>query len=213
MLASGIKEGITTITNARPSTTTKTKYRYSHEFILGSLFVFGLLYAQNLAVSASIEFETYTNEDYDLSLDYPPDWNVVEENLPPYTAVSLQTDDSQKGTAEISVSVVSFPKSNRSFYEIERESGTNTGAIGDTTTRLIDKTNTTLAGFPAIQNTFYQYGFGASIKVMEIIAASNNTNNDWYNINYKSEPSNFDNHLPEFYQIVESFKVGLNDNT
>ncbi|MGH9977074.1 MAG: hypothetical protein ACRD8Z_14740 [Nitrososphaeraceae archaeon] len=63
--------------------------------------------------------------------------------------------------------------------------------------RSIESINTTLAGFPAIQELYYDSTTYVNLKVLETITLTNGTGNvDMISIKYMSDPQYFDRNCP-----------------
>jgi hypothetical protein len=74
--------------------------------------------------------------------------------------------------------------------------------------RLIELSNTTIAGYPAMQSTYYQSTYISNLKAMETTALTNNSA-EQYTIRYITDPGYFNSHLPLVYEMIKSFKIGI----
>lgn len=153
---------------------------------------------------ASTEFKTYTNEDYNFTIDYPSDWTIRESGLGPYEAVMFVSESDEPAVVKVALGFVSAATENMSIYEFDEEI-VNIGKTSET--KLITKSNTTLAGLPAIQYVYYQYGLGSSFKVLETSAISDE--NELIAILYTTDPEYYDTHIPIVEHMTRSFKIGL----
>lgn len=152
-----------------------------------------------LANASTTSYETYTNQDYDFSIDYPSDWKEQETNLQQFGAVKFLAPDDTPGGIDISIMKVD---PDMSLYEI--------ATLNDESkTRQINMTNTTLTGFPAVEKIYYQYELAGVAKIKEALILNEN-NLDLISIRYVIEPGNFE-YLPAFDYMLKSFKVGLNE--
>jgi hypothetical protein len=75
--------------------------------------------------------------------------------------------------------------------------------------RHISNTNTTIGGMQAVERIYYQYEFGTTAKAKEALILNNDTL-DLIMIRYLTEPENFEENLPAFDHMLQSFKVGVN---
>jgi len=161
-----------------------------------------LLFVSSPALASSdeedtAEFETYTNSDYGFSIEYPSNWDAKESGLLEYEVVHFVSNDEPAV-----MKVVIGDKSqfgNMSIYEfMDRAIETSEG-------RLISKTNTTLMGLPAVEKISYKYPFGNTAKDIEVATFSGN---DMISLSYITQPGTFDEYLPQFRHMVDSFKLG-----
>lgn len=160
------------------------------------IFVLGLAKAS----TTSGEFETYTNEDYNITIEYPSDWEEQESNLQEYEVVHFLSPDDVPGAINIFI-IKALP--GMSLYDMATLDNDNSDNI-----RIINIINTTLAGFPAVEEVYYQYEFGATTKAKEALILNEN-NLDLIMIRYLTEPENFDEYLPAFDHMLQSFKIGV----
>ncbi|MGI0042967.1 MAG: PsbP-related protein [Nitrososphaeraceae archaeon] len=170
--------------------------------------VFFYSFSYNLASASSEEFETYSNEDFGFSIDYPSNWLAKEDRLQPNQIVIFHLDPEEfeelPSPATVSVWNLLWTGGNLSITEVDDEYGTK-----DTVnTRLVSKNLTTLSGFPTVENIYYDYrnelNQDQNNKAMEIFAK---TDNEIFFVFYIIHPGYFDEYLPEVNRMIESFKV------
>ena len=170
--------------------------------VTGAFIVF--VWLQDLSY-ASIEFETYTNADYNFSIDYPSDWIANEVNLQPKQIVIFHPDPDEyeaiPSPAVVSVWNLLLTDKTLNVTEVDLQYGTKDTAD----TRIVDKNLTTLSGFPAIENTYYDYGNNQNLKAKEIFAL---VDNEIFFVFYNTHPGYFDEYLPIVNQMIRSFKIG-----
>jgi PsbP-like protein len=159
----------------------------------------------NLLVYGQEDFETYTNKDFNFSINYPQDWNAEERDLQPAQVVRFSYTD-YPSVVVISVFIldVSETRSNETLHEMV-EKGLEYAGIN---VRLISMTNTTLSGLPAIEKVYYQYDNDVTGKSKEIVAFNDN---DLVTLFYTSPPGDYNEYIPIFDQMVQSFKLGINE--
>lgn len=144
---------------------------------------------------------TYENLDYGVRIDYPDDWTVSETDLQPYQIAKFFPKEPED-PGSLVTSIMSIPvASNMSLTAVEQEYG-----IGEETEgiRIVNKSYTMLSGQPAIQNTYYDYTYGQSVKGLEVLTLSNN---NIYIIFYISQPGYFDEYLPVVQEMVKSLEI------
>jgi hypothetical protein len=153
----------------------------------------------NLANAQFAEgYETYTNEDYNFTIDYPSDWVIQESNLQPYQVVKFLT--SENVPAAISIFMGKINQDMTLYQAANDTEGINI--------KLISMTNTTVGDtlMPAVKQTFYQYEFDKSVKVKKVHTLSNQ---DLISIRYITELQDFEEYLQEFDHMVQSFRMGV----
>ena len=149
----------------------------------GRLINYMFYYSYNLAVGipdftayASTDFQTYTNEDYNFSIEYSSNWLAKEDHLQPNQIVIFhpdpeEFDDEIPSPATVSVWNIFMDATKvKNISELDSKYGTKDTA----TTRLVSKNLTTLSGFPAIENIYYQYTETDNYKARETFAVANN---------------------------------------
>jgi hypothetical protein len=161
--------------------------------------------APGLAFASSEDFETYTNQNYGFSIDYPSNWLAKEDQLQPNQIVIFHPDPEEfeelPSPATVSVWNLLWADKTLNITEVDNEYGTK----DIVSTRLVSKNLTTLSGLPAIENTYYQYTETDNFKAREIFAIADN---EIFFVFYNTHPGYFDEYLPIVNQMVESFKVG-----
>ena len=108
------------------------------------------------ASTTSEGFETYTNEDYGFSIEYPSNFQELESNLQEYQVVKfLANYDIPAAALSIFIGKIN---PNMSLYEAANL--TNGVSI-----RQISMTNTPVSGMPAVERVYYQYENDATAKI------------------------------------------------
>ena len=78
--------------------------------ILSIFLIGGLILASSVATAQSVKWETYKNEKYNFSMEYPDGWNKVETSVDKYTGVSFSGPREKGIIAIIAVVEMESPK-------------------------------------------------------------------------------------------------------
>ena len=78
--------------------------------ILSIFLIGGLILAPSVATAQSVEWETYKNEEYNFSMEYPDGWSKTETSGDMYAAVSLSGPVEKGIVAIVSVIEMESPK-------------------------------------------------------------------------------------------------------
>lgn len=173
-----------------------------------------LILGMSQTVSSQVQYLTYSNPDYGISIPYPSDWTSSEVNLGPYQVVRFvapSVEEHETPTsivvftpATLAVAVQPLDSSNitkgqfiNQFLDSAYESPSQY--------RIIETSNTTLEDIEAEQIVMYEYLQDRSTsKVMRVIAVANGTA---YSIKYAAEPGKYDEYLPLAQTMIDSFRT------
>jgi hypothetical protein len=142
------------------------------------------------------ELQTYTNEDFKFTINYPSDWEPSELDLIKYEIARFTPTEEPR--AVVGVYIYDAGETNKTLTELINE------GIEYSNNPQISKINTTLAGLPAVQQVYYQYDFG-TVKSMETTALT--SSGDLITLHYVTDPGTFDEYFPIVNQMIESFKL------
>jgi len=142
------------------------------------------------------DLQTYTNEDFKFTINYPSDWETSEQDLIRYEIARFTP--TEEPPAVVGVYIVDVSQTNETLTELINQ------GIEDSNNPQISKINTTLAGLPAVQQVYYQYDFG-TVKSMETTTLTDS--NKLLTVHYVTDPGTFDEYLPTVNQMIESFEL------
>lgn len=165
------------------------------------------------AAAAQTPFEVYDNPDYDIRIQYPNDWTVKHDNLPPHQVVRFSAPEIEEQEtslhtiiyipATIAVAVEQLDSMNvttdqfiERFFDFAYSSPSQY--------RIIETSNTTFAGTDARKIIMYEYVNNDNSKVMRVIGTQNGTA---FSIKYAAEPGQFDEYLPITQRMIDSFTI------
>jgi len=165
-------------------------------------------------VSSQVQFLTYSNPDYNISIPYPSNWTPSEVNLGPYQVVRFVAPSVEEHETPTSI-VVFTPATLAVAIQPLDSSNMTRGQFIDqfldfvyestSQYRIIETSNTTLGGMEAEQIVMYEYLQDRSTsKVMRVIAVANGTA---YSIKYTAEPGKYDEYLPVAQTMIDSFRT------
>lgn len=155
------------------------------------------------AQQTSTNFITYSNSTYGIKLQYPSNWDKQENG----TKQDTQTD------------VVSFspPVSNsNASLDVSTDSGVSgesiaeysSGSLSDLHSfknfKLIESTNTILAGLPAYRLIYTSENENTIVKDMEIGTIKGDTA---YLLTYEGGVNEYDKYLPVAQKMIDSFQL------
>ena len=153
----------------------------------------------------------YANEDYKISISYPPEWQVSEQGLASYQIVRFIAPEVEK--EETSTSIVIFtpaeltvaiqPLSGNKTVDQFIKEFLNSTYSSPTEYRVIETSDARLLNMPAKKIVMYEYGVDSS-KVMRLVTLSDNTA---YMIKYTAEPGSFDEYLPVAQSMADSLQL------
>jgi hypothetical protein len=157
----------------------------------------------------------YKNPDYDISIQYPNDWSVSEDNLAAhqvaaFSAPEIEEEESSVSTviyipAELILAVQPLSSPNMTLREFVDQFLKETYP-SPTDYRIIETSNTTLAGMNAQKILMYEYIGEKNSKVMRTVGIANGTA---YMIKYLAEPGQFSAYLPIAQTMIDSFQPSL----
>ncbi|MGH9977855.1 MAG: hypothetical protein ACRD8Z_18770, partial [Nitrososphaeraceae archaeon] len=167
---------------------------------------------------AQTPFTAYYNSDYDIQLDYPNDWTVKHDNLPPYQVVRFSAPEIEEQEtslhtiiyipATVAVAVQQLDSANITtdkfidqFFDFAYSSPSEF--------RTIETSNTTLAGIVAKKIVMYEYLKGDNNKVMRVIGTQNGTA---FSVKYAAEPGSYDEYLPTAQRMIDSLTISPVDS-
>lgn len=189
--------------------------------IVAIIIIVPLLFLSILGIyqvaSAQTPFEVYNNPDYDIRIQYPDDWTVKHDNLPPHQVVRFSAPEieEQKTSlhtiiyipATIAVAVEQLDSMNvttdqfiEQFFDFAYSSPSQF--------RIIETSNMTFAGTDARKIIMYEYVNNDNSKVMRVIGTQNGTA---FSIKYTAEPGQFDEYLPIVQRMIDSFTINPTD--
>lgn len=172
--------------------------------IIVAAFLIPIYYEVYAQEQEQEDFETYTNEDYGFSIDYPEDWEVREYDLQPIEVVNFVTTYEIGDPAMVQVFILDMKTQSANTNATLKELVDNGIESQKATSKQISRTNITIAGLPAEEKILYQYDYG-SVKALEAVTLTHDK--ELIAIHYLTEPQFFDDYLPTARQMVESFKL------
>ena len=180
-------------------------------------------------INIPTQFSTYTNEEYDIKIEYPSNWQQFgdiergdyETNIvifAPIEEIKFKEFDSFKDyyKFEYRVNVMMdyswlLPKLNLNFILDEYINSYSISEDGFKKFEVLDSnTNSKLGGKPAYKFVYQQKYKGDLLKYLEIGTIVND--NQVLHINFKSKAEDFDLLLPTFQHMIDSFKIGFIGN-
>jgi serine/threonine-protein kinase len=157
-------------------------------------------------------FILYNNPDYRISIQYPSKWKKSEVNLASHNVVKFSAPDvKQKETklstiiftpADFAIAVEQVSRNvtlDHYFDQYIKEIYPHTKDY-----RIVQSTNTLLAGVPARKVIMYDYLGGHTSEVMRIVSIYNATA---YRIAYYAEPGKFLDYLPTAQKMIDSLII------
>ncbi|HZE78903.1 MAG TPA: PsbP-related protein [Nitrososphaeraceae archaeon] len=157
-------------------------------------------------------FILYNNPDYKISIQYPSKWKKSEENLASHNVVRFSAPDVKQKETKLStiiftpayfgIAVEQVSKNitlEHYFDQYIKEIYPQTKDY-----KIVQSTNTLLAGFPARKVIMYDYLGDHTSEVMRIVSIYNATA---YRIAYYAEPGKFLDYLPTAQKMVESLTI------
>jgi PsbP-like protein len=170
--------------------------------ILLAVFIYNIsnLLAESAKLSQTQPFQTYTNNPYGFSINYPTSWQV-KENYHNVTVVFYTHSSSDVAVLDIDV-VTNYTNGNSISGTMTTDYVKNWQSIGNFT--LISTSNTTLAGYPAVQ---LEYLIPDSTQVAIFMIARNRL----YTLVYGATGSDSWEYLQRFLPLAQnmtsSFKL------
>jgi hypothetical protein len=155
----------------------------------------------------------YNNPDYKISLQYPSNWKISEENLRSHQVVTFSAPEiTQKLTklssiifipAQFGIAVEPLPSKNSTILQYVSQFF-NSGYHGVSNYKIVNSSRTMLGGVPGEKIIMYDYLNNHTSEVMRIIGVENGTA---YRIAYYAEPGTFSTYLPVIEQMIASFRI------
>jgi hypothetical protein len=180
---------------------------------LSFMFILGT----SQTISSQVQYLTYGNPDYNISIPYPSNWTPSEVNLEPYQVVRFVAPSVEE--QETPTSIVVFTPATLAVAVQPLDSPNITRGLfidqfldfvyeSPSQYRIIETSNTTLEDMKAEQIVMYEYLQDRSTsKVMRVIAVANGTA---YSIKYTAEPGKYDEYLPVAQTMIDSFRTSSN---
>jgi len=170
---------------------------------------------------------TYTNSAFNLTVQYPPTWGVMELKANPYSyptevprsspvAVILSPleKESDKFQEKVLIGVQNLLPSRMTLQEYTKSSLSSYRNQSDTF-KILESGPTTLAGQPAHKIVFTDDSVnGSKLKKIQVWTVLNNSKA--YVITFGSEESKYADYLPQVQNILSSFRITTdidNNNT
>jgi hypothetical protein len=157
------------------------------------------------------QFQTYRNPDYDVTIQYPSDWTVSEDNLRPhqvfwFSAPEIEVEESSVSTviyipAQLGIGAPPLYSANVSLDEFT-DRFLNETYSSPSEYRIIESSNDILDGMQAKKIIMYEYVGDKTSKVMRVIGMQNGTA---YVVKYMAEPGQYSTYLPIAQQMIDSF--------
>lgn len=155
----------------------------------------------------------YNNPDYKISLQYPSNWKISEENLRSHQVVIFSAPEiTQKLTklssiifipAQFGIAVEPLASKNITILQYVSQFF-NLGYHGVSNYKIVNSSRTMLGGVPGEKIIMYDYLNNHTSEVMRIIGVENGTA---YRIAYYAEPGTFSTYLPVIEQMIASFRI------
>jgi hypothetical protein len=196
------------------------------------LFFFASAFGQ---LEIPSEFSTFTNEEYDIEVEYPSGWQIFGDRVPgdyvtdiavfaPSSEVNFKEYDSYKDFKKFNMRVLVFldynfiiPKLKLNFA-LDNAISVNSDTQSEATSgfkkfEIIESnTNSKLDGKKAYELIFQTKKKGDTFKYFTLATIIND--NQVLGINFKAPLEEFDLLLPTFQRMIDSFKIGsLTTNT
>jgi len=181
-------------------------------------FMFFLWMSQ--IVSSQVQYLTYSNPDYDISIPYPSYWTPSEVNLGPYQVVRFVAPLVEEHETPTSIVVYTPATLAVAVQPLDSSNITRTQFIGQflnfaydspSRYRIIETSNTTMEDMEAEQIVMYEYPEdGSTSKIMRVIALENDTA---YALKYTAEPGKYDEYLPIAQTMIDSFTTSSDVET
>jgi hypothetical protein len=168
-----------------------------------TLFSLMLVLGFSQTVSSQVQYLTYSNPDYNISMHYPSDWTPSEVNLGPYQVVGFVAPSVEE--EETPTSIVVFTPATLAIAVQPLDSSNITRAQfidqflnfaydSPSRYRIIETSNTTLEDMEAEQIVMYEFPKdGSTAKIVRVIALANDTA---YATKDTAEPGKYDEYLP-----------------
>jgi hypothetical protein len=174
------------------------------------------LYAQSTDGQTVGGFSSYVNPDYAIKLQYPQNWEASEQDLPANGIVTITAPDTNGLSSPARITIGNYILTNQNTVDEFVDFFFKERYQNSTDYRLINSTNTSLAGMEARQFILYDYdknilGIESTGKVMRVLAVDNKTNNG-YSIKYWAEPSMYNKYLPVAQKMIESLVTNYNSS-
>jgi len=179
------------------------------------LFVSNFSYAAVDEKKQSSGLNTYTNNDYNVKIDYPKNWKKSEKDLPAHVIVDFTAPDAKDGSQTAGLLIANYDMQNDTNLDNFINLFFNDRYSKASDYKLISTSNSTLAGLNARKFIMYDYnkvsipGFSDSTstdKVMRLLAVDNNTGHG-YAIRYWSQPGLFNKYLQTAQKMIDTFGV------
>jgi hypothetical protein len=179
------------------------------------------------------KFSTFTNEEYGIQLEYPYEWKIFEDRVPgdyvtniavfvPPSEINFKEYDSYKVFKKMDTRVLVFldysffiPKPNLNFAldsAISANMDTQSEATSGFKKFEVLESNTNskkLGGKKAYELIFHSQRKGDTFKYFTLGTIIND--NQVLGINFKAPLEEFDNLLPTFQRMINSFKIGVTE--
>lgn len=175
---------------------------------------FTLILGTSQIVSSQVQYLTYSNPDYDISIPYPSNWTPSEVNLGPYQVVRFVAPSVEEQETPTSIVVFTPATLAVAVQPLDTSNVTRSQFINEfldfvyesrSQYRIIETSNATLGDIEAEQIVMYEYPEDRSTsKVMRVIAIANDTA---YSIKYAAEPGKYDEYLPVVQTMVDFFRT------
>jgi hypothetical protein len=150
----------------------------------------------------SVDFFTYENQQYGISVDYPKNWTVQEGA---YGAIAAFISPSEN-TADFRENVLLMEENISDSATLEKYDDVAIGQLSDVITefKLLESSDTTFAGLPAIKTIFTGVQGKFGLKWMEILTIKNRKG---YAFVYTAEASGYDRFLQTADTMANSFRI------
>lgn len=179
--------------------------------VIGVLSIFPLSFT--VFAQTQRDWLTYENPDYGISIEYPANWIKQESDLPRASPVAFATSEPNIlviPNATLAVFVYT-PKPEVSSLEeyVSIVETQNAEKVQSGDQRMVNTSYTTLSGFPAWSEVFYNYETGRNIKTLITLTL---TNNQVYELDYRAQPGEYDRFMPTVQRMLDSFHIANNSN-
>jgi hypothetical protein len=143
-------------------------------------------------------FSIYRNPLYKFNIQYPSDWQKIENAYTDNFIVNFQApgfDEDGYPSAQILIMAGYFPGTYKEFIDENTPS-----TMYDPFLKVISINSTNLGGYPAYE----QVTNNGKKQTMDIDALIGHT---WYTVTYASDPSKFSSYLPYVKKLIDSFQL------
>jgi hypothetical protein len=195
--------------------------------LLGYIFVILLLYSLDLVdrhivhdTLAKISkkpkvgpFVVYENPIYGVSIQYPDNWHKSENNLPSHGVVKFSAPDVKEKESKHSISIFipaflvvaveDLPSMDVKLDQYVTDY-LSKGFHNPTDYKILNSTQSTIAGNPAKRVILYDYSGGHTYEEMRVITLVNGTS---YRVGLFGEPGMFSDYVPIAQSMIDSFQI------